>query len=162
MLKEPVPLYGAVPPVAETVHVNGLPAVCPVPQVTVAMKGCWTTVTCVEATALLPLWSVTVNDSVKLPLTGWVTVKFPAPWYGAVPPVAVTLQMNGLPAVMVEPPHVTLATNGCWTTVTCVEATALLPLWSLTVNDSVNVPLTGWTTVKFPVPWYGAVPPVAV
>src|SRR5262245_44311620 len=105
------------------------------PHVTVTTNGCWTTSTCVDATALLPLWSVTVNDSVNVPLTGSVTVKVPVPWYGCVPPVAETVQENGLPAVIcAADPHVTLTMNGCWTTVTCVDATALLPLWSVTVN----------------------------
>jgi len=147
-LKVPVPTYGPVPPVAETTQSNGFPAVIAAeeePQTTLTTNGCCTTVTSVEATELLPLESVTVNNSLKSPLTGWVTVKSPVPVYGCVPPVAETVQVNGLPAVIaaVEEPHVTLTTNGCWTTVTVVEATALFWLASVTVNLSVNVPLTG-------------------
>src|SRR3989442_1403719 len=109
-----VPLTGS-----ETVKVNGLPAViCPVgtdgPQVTATVKGCWITVTVVVAIALLPLASWTVNDSVKVPFTGSVTVKVPVPWYGEVPPVADTLHWNGLPAVIAadEEPQWTVTTNG--------------------------------------------------
>src|SRR2546428_9705446 len=133
------------------------------PQVTVTVNGCWITVTVVVAIALFPFASLTVKDSWNVPLTGSVTVKVPVPWYGPVPPVALTVQLNGLPAVIAaeEEPQVTLTTNGCWTTVTWVEATALLPLASLTLNDSVNVPFTGSVTVKVRVPWYGEVPPVA-
>ncbi len=159
-VKVPVPWYGPVPPVALTVQVNGLPAVIAAeeePQVTLTTNGCWTTVTWVEAIALLPFASWTVNDSVKVPFTGSVTLIEPVPWYGAVPPVADTVHVNGLPAVIAADaePHVTLTTKGCWTTVTCVEAIALLPLASLTVKDSVNVPFTGWVTLNVPVPWYG-------
>src|SRR6266851_5213648 len=79
----PVPPYGPVPPVADIVHENGLPAVIGVPvepQVTLTTNGCWTTVTCVDATAVLPLASPTLNDSVNVPLTGCVTLKVPVPW----------------------------------------------------------------------------------
>src|SRR5712692_461860 len=94
------------------------------PQETLTTNGCWTTVTWVEASADLWLASLTVNDSVKVPLTGSVTLKVPVPVKGSVPPVAETVHENGLPAVIaaVEEPQVTLTTNGCWTTVTWVEA----------------------------------------
>src|SRR5712692_3798980 len=142
----PVPWYGAVPPVAETVQLNGLPAVIAAeaePQTTLTTNGCCTTVTSVEATALLPLASVTMNDSVNDPLTGCVTLNVPVPWYGPVPPVAETVHENGLPAVIAPPealPQLTLTTNGCWTTITVVLATAVFPLESTTLNDSWNVP----------------------
>ncbi len=45
--------------------------------------------------------SVTVNDSVLLPLVGSVLLKVPVPVYGVVPPVAETVQLNAVPAVAV-------------------------------------------------------------
>jgi len=51
-------------------------------QVTVTIKGCGATLTTVEPEAVTPLASVTLNDSVKLPLTDWVTVNVPVPEYG--------------------------------------------------------------------------------
>src|SRR5207247_2012972 len=143
MVKEPVPWYGPVPPVPDTVHVNGLPAVIElptVPHMTLTTKGCWTTVTVVVATAVFPLASLTSKDSWNDPLTGSVTVNVPVPRYGPVPPVADTLHVNGLPAVIAadEEPQETVTTNGCWRTVTLVDATAVLPFASFTLKDSVN------------------------
>ena len=104
-----------------------------------------------DAEAVTPLASVTLNDSVKVPLTSSVTLKVPVPEYGDVPPVADTVQLNGLPAVAPES-HVNATTNGWGATLTPTEAEAAAPLASVTVNDSTNVPLTGSVTVNVPVP----------
>jgi len=91
--------------------------------------------------------------SVKVPLTGWVTVNVPVPLYGPVPPVALTVQLNGLPDVgaAVEP-HDTVTINGCGTTVTLAEPEAVTPLASVTLKDSVNTPFTDSVTLNVPVP----------
>ena len=70
--------------------------------------------TLAEPDAVTPLASVTLNDSVKAPLTCSVSVNVPVPEYGPVPPVAETIQLNGLPAVMaaLAEPQVTVTTSG--------------------------------------------------
>src|SRR6266571_2590405 len=55
--------------------------------------------------------SITVNDSVLEPLVGSVTLNVPVPVYGAVPPEADTVQLNGFPAVW-PVPQSTLAAKG--------------------------------------------------
>ena len=106
--------------------------------------------------------SVTLNVSVNIPLTGSMIVKLLAlSPYGLVPPVAETAQSNGLPAVNPEVGHVTVTTSGWGAIVTLAEPEAVIPLASVTLNVSVNVPLTGCVTLKVPVPEYGVVPPVA-
>ncbi len=104
-VKLPVPLYGAVPPVAETVQMNGLPVVigAAVLHVTVTTRGCGATVMLSEPIAEAPLASVTAKLSVKVPLTASDRENVPVPLYGVVPPVAETVQLNGLPAVCPEP-----------------------------------------------------------
>jgi len=52
-----------------------------------------------------------VNVSVLDPLVGSVTLNVPVPEYGDVPPLAVTVQLNALPAVAPES-HVTVTTKG--------------------------------------------------
>src|SRR5215467_1157990 len=99
IVKVPVPWYGEVPPVALTMQLNGLPAVAPLSQVTVTISGCGAITTLADPVALTPLESLTVKLSVKCPLTGSVMLKVPVPEYGEVPPVALTVQLNGLPAV---------------------------------------------------------------
>jgi hypothetical protein len=129
--------------VADTVQLNGLPAVNPeVGHVTVTTIGCGATVTLAETDMVTPLASVTENFSVKVPLTGSVTVKLPVPVYGAVPPVADTVQLNGLPAVAPEL-HATVTTKGCGAIATLADPDALTWLASVTLKRSVKVPLTG-------------------
>ena len=119
LLIVPVPVYGADPPVAVTVQLNGLPAVNPVVgQDTVTTSGCAATLTVAEPEALAPLASITVNDSVFVPLVGSVLLNVPVPVYGVVPPVAVTVQLNGLPAVTPDVGHDT------------VTASAVPPTWT--------------------------------
>ena len=70
-MKDPVPEYGEVPPVAETVHWNDLPAVSPeVGHETVTSMGCGAIATVAEPEAETWFESVTLNVSWKLPLTG--------------------------------------------------------------------------------------------
>jgi len=152
----PVPLYGPVPPVALTVQLNGLPDVGAAVELqdTVTINGCGTTVTLAEPEAVTPFASVTLKDSVKVPFTGSVTLKVPVPEYGPVPPVADTVQLNGLPAVIAAEvdPQVTVTIRGCGTTLTLAEPEAVTPLASVTLKDSVNCPLTGSVTEDVPVP----------
>src|SRR5215471_17956459 len=108
----PVPWYGEVPPEADTVQLNGLPAVAPESQVTVTVNGCGAIVTVAEPDDVTLLESVTLNVSVKRPLTDSVRLNVPVPWYGDVPPFAETVQLNGLPAVAPES-QVTVTTSGC-------------------------------------------------
>ncbi len=131
---------------------KGLPAVLPDWHVTLTISGCADTVTVAVPEAVAPFASCTLNLSVKLPLTGWVTLKVPVPEYGPVPPVAETVQLKGLPAVTPDAGHVTVTTSGWAVMVTVVDPLAEIPLESFTVNLSVKVPLTGWVTVKVPVP----------
>ena len=93
-----------------------------------------------------------MKDSVFVPLVGSVLLSVPVPVYGAVPPDAVTVQLNGLPVVSPDVGQVTVTTSGWAVMVTVVDPLAEIPLESFTVNLSVKVPLTGWVTVKVPVP----------
>ncbi len=97
--KLPVPEYGLVPPAAETLQLNGFPAVAPESQVTVTTRGWAPIATVAEPDAVTPLASVTLNVSVFDPFVASVRLKVPIPLYGVVPPVAETVQLNGLPAV---------------------------------------------------------------
>src|SRR6266567_2647068 len=134
-------------------QLNGLPAVIAAvsdPHVTVTTNGCGATMTLVEPEAVTPLASVTEKVSVNVPFTCSVTEKVPVPEYGVVPPVAETVQSNGLPAVMAADvePHVTVTTSGCGATLTLAEPVAVIPLASVTLNDSVKPPLTCAVTVN--------------
>ena|SRR2546425_6105881 len=76
----PSPRYGDVPPVADILQSNGLPAVTPeLGQTTVTTSGCGAIVTLAEPEAVMPFASVTLYLSVKVPLTGSVTDWLPVP-----------------------------------------------------------------------------------
>src|SRR6266851_1241331 len=76
----PVPVYGDVPPVADTVQLKALPAVTPdVGQDTVTTSGCPATLTVAEPEAVTPLASVTLNVSVLVPFEFSVLLKLPVP-----------------------------------------------------------------------------------
>ncbi len=66
--------------------------------------------------------------------------KFQLNEYGVVPPEAVAVKVITNPPLQVK---LKSTTKGWPETLTTVEATVLLPLASVTVKDSVNVPLTG-------------------
>ena len=94
-------------------QLNGLPAVTPeVGHVTVTTSGCAATLTVAEPEALTALASVTVKVSVLEPFAGSVRLKVPVPEYGVVPPVALTVQSKGLPAVTPDVGQVTVTTSG--------------------------------------------------
>src|SRR6266581_853132 len=165
-LKLPVPTYGVVPPTAETLQMNGSPAVRGTPsdpQETVTTNGWPDTTTLSEPEALTLLESLTVNDSVNVPLVGSVMVKLPVPEYGEVPPDAETMQLNGFPSVAgAEAAQVTVTDKGCGSTVTLAIASALTPFASVTVKVWVKLPLFGSVRLMSPVPPYGVVPPDSV
>ena len=100
------------PPVAVTVQLNATPAVALVGQETVTTSGWPATLTLVDPEALAAFASVTVKDSVLVPLVGSVLLSVPVPVYGAVPPDAETVQLNGLPAVTPEVGQDTVTTSG--------------------------------------------------
>ncbi len=153
LLMVPVPMYGVDPPVADTVQLKGLPAVTPlVGHVTVTTSGWPATLTLADPEALTVFASVTVNDSVLVPFVGSVLEIVPVPVYGAVPPVAVTVQLNGLPAVTPLVGHVTVTTSGWPPTLTVADPEALAEFASVTVNDSVFEPFVGSVLLKVPVP----------
>src|SRR5215467_1912437 len=110
---------------AETSQVKGLPAVSPVAgQLTVTTSGWPPMVTLALALALAPAPSVTVKDSVNDPLTASVRLIVPVPVYGVVPPVAVTVQSKGLPAVRPEVGQDAVTMSGWAATVTVAEPEA--------------------------------------
>ncbi len=142
-----------VPPVAETVQSNALPAVRPVVgHETVTTSGWASTLTLADPDALTVLVSVTVNDSVFVPFVGSVRLMVPVPVYGVVPPVAETVQLKAFPAVIPVVGHETVTTNGCAATLTLADPEALTVFVSVTVNDSVLVPLVGSVLEIVPVP----------
>ena len=101
------------PPVADTVQLNGLPTVTPVVgQDTVTARGWAATVTLAVPEALTAFASVTVKDSVFAPLLVSVLLMVPVPVYGAVPPLADTVQLNGLPVVTPVAGHEAVTTSG--------------------------------------------------
>ena len=63
-----VNVYGLVPPVADALHVTGLPAVA-LPQVALTMRFCPWTVTLAVPVFVAPLVSVAVTVIVLVPLT---------------------------------------------------------------------------------------------
>jgi len=162
IVKLPMPEYGAVPPVADTVHPNGFPAVTPTEgHETLATRGCGDTVTLVDPDATAPLASVTLNTSEKTPFADSVTGNVPVLEYGVVPPVAETTQLNGFPEIKPLLGHDTVTTSGWPATVTLAVAVAVTPFASVTLNVSVFVPLVLSVRLKSPIPWYGPVSPVA-
>ena len=148
-VKVPVPVYGAVPPVAlmVTVDVPPLHAISVWVSVAVITAG---SVRVTVTVPVQPLASVTVyvvdpTDCVKVPV----------PVYGAVPPVAlmVTVDVPPLHAISVWV-SVAVITAGS------VRVTVTVPVQPLA---SVTVYVVDPTDcVKVPVPVYGAVPPVAL
>src|SRR5437867_4401278 len=109
----PVPMNGAVPPEAVTSQVKGLPVVSSeVGQVTVATSGCEFTLTVAVPDAVPLLASVTVNNSVFAPLVASVRLNEPVPLYGAVPPLASTVHLNGFPTVTSMLGHVAVTIRG--------------------------------------------------
>jgi len=98
------------------------------------------------------LLSVIVHDSVFEPFVGSVRLNVPVPVYGAVPPAAVTVQLNALPAVTPVVGQDTVTTSGWAATTTLAVPEALMVLESVTVNDSVFVPLVGSVLLIVPVP----------
>ena len=118
----------------------------------VATIGCPPTDTVAELEALTVLASVTVNDSTLFPFVVSVRLKVPVPVYGALPPVADTVQLNGLPVVTPLVGHDTVTTRGWPPTLTVADPEALIVLESVTVNDSVFEPLVGSVLLIVPVP----------
>ena len=53
----------------------------------------------VPVVVMSPPESDTVKDSVNVPFVDSLLLKAPSPVYGGVPPVTVTMQLKGLPAV---------------------------------------------------------------
>src|SRR4029077_9846778 len=106
-----------------------------------------------EAVAVLAFPSVAVTDTVKVPLTLYVVEKLApvldaglppvavhAKVYGAVPPVAVAVNVTAVPTVPVVGPDIeTASVTGFMTIV--AEAVAVFALPSVAVSDTVNVPL---------------------
>jgi len=132
---------------------KALLAVTPdVGHVTVTTKGWAATLTVAEFEALTVFESVTVKLSVFVPLVGSVREIVPVPVYGAVPPVADTVQLNSLPAVTPVVGQETVTTRGWAAMLTLAEPEALIVFESVTVNDSVFVPLVGSVRLKVPVP----------
>ena len=131
---------------------NATPADALAGHETVTTKGCAVTSTVVEADAVAPFASVTVKDSVAVPLTCSVRLTNPVPEYGLVPPVADTVQLNGFPAVMPLTGQVTVTTSGWPPTVTVALPLAVTPFASVTLNDSVLTPFVGSVTLNVPVP----------
>jgi len=150
--KTPVPAYGPVPPIAETEQLKETPAVTLEAHDTVTTRGCGATVTVAVTVATTLFASVTLKDSIAVPLLETVRLAKPIPEYGLVPPVAVTVQSNGLPTVIPIVGHDTVATSGCPFTVTVAVLKAVTPFASVTLKDSVFVPLTGSVLLRVPVP----------
>lgn len=148
-LNTPVPLYGGVPPVAETVtvelpllHTTGVAL-----ELAVSDGGC---VMLSEAMAEQPFASVTVKEYVPA-----VRLKLPVPVYGAVPPVAVTVTVDVEPLQRIGVAvAVTVSVGGA---VMVAVAVAVQLFASVTVKVKMPAP-----RVNAPVPMYGGVPPVAV
>jgi len=143
------------------VQLNAVPAVAFAGHVTVTTRGCAATVTLDVLEALTELLSVTVKVSVLVPLVGSVLEIVPVPVYGAVPPVADTVQLKALPAVTPDVGQVAVTTRGWAATLTVAEADAVTPLASVTLNVSVLLPFEASVLLKVPAPVYGPVSPEA-
>jgi hypothetical protein len=146
-------VYGAVPPVADAVNVTAVPTVPVVGPVTVTTSGDALIRIVLDAVAVFALESVIVTDTVYVPFTAYVVVKLaPVPEaglppvavqlkvYGVVPPEPVAVKVTAVPGEPVAGPAiVTARVSGEITTL--VDAVAVLALESVTVTDTVNVPL---------------------
>ena len=93
--------------------------------------------------ALAPFPSVTVNNSGKEPFIGSVRLMIPVPVYGVVPPLALTVQVKALPAVTPLVGQFTVTVRGWAAIITLADPLAVARLASVTVKDSVKVPLAG-------------------
>jgi len=93
-----------------------------------------------------------MNDSVLVPLVVSVLEMVPVPVYGAVPPLAETVQLKALPVVTPEVGQDTVTMRGWPPTVTVAEPEALTALLSVTVKDSVLVPFVVSVLDMVPVP----------
>ncbi len=134
-------------------HVKAWPVIAVLGQETVMTSGCGATVTSAVATALMPLASMMVNVSTLEPLTGSVRLILPVPVYGPVPPVAETVHVKALPAVIPVGGHAAVATRGWASTVTEPDPTIPTVFASTTVKVSVFAPLRFSVRLKTPVPW---------
>ena len=143
----PVPVYGAVPPLALTVTVDVPATHAEFAADAISCVGC---VTVADVVAVQPSASVTVKVNVPA-----VLENVPVPVYGAVPPLAET--------VTVELPPLHEIDVCCSDAISCVGC--------VIAADTVDVQLFASVTVnvyvpavleKVPVPVYGAAPPVAL
>ncbi len=84
--------------------------------------------------------------------SGEPSPKFHLNVYGEVPPVTVAVKVIDVPTEGVAGLNVKLATIGWPPTVTVADPEALAELASVTVNDSVLVPLVASVLLRVPVP----------
>jgi hypothetical protein len=121
----PVPVYGPIPPFPVTVTVADPPLHKILVDVELAVNpvGCETVMLVI---AVHPLASVTVNECVPA-----LTVKFPVPVYGPVPPfpVTVTVAVPPLDKILVDV-ELAVSAVGC---VTVMLVVAVHPFASVTV-----------------------------
>ncbi len=81
-----------------------------------------------------------MNDSVFVPFVGSVRLMVPVPVYGVVPPVADTVQLNALPAVIPLVGQETVTTSGFPPTATGLVAVFVCAFASVTVSVTVLEP----------------------
>jgi hypothetical protein len=130
----PVPVYGDVPPVAETVIVE-VPPLQGIGGASTMMASCVGSVSVItDEDALQPLASVTVKVWLPAPRT-----KLPVPLYGGVPPLALTVTVVVPPWHAIGAAVALTASNDGSLSVTGAEV-ALQPFASLTVNVYVPAP----------------------
>jgi hypothetical protein len=155
------------------VNVTAAPTV-PVVGPMIATERLWVITICLELEAVWAFPSVTVTETVNVPVLAYIVVKLePEPEaglppvavqanaYGPVPPepVAVKATADEIPPV-VGPLIATANAMGLMTIV--VDAVVVLVLESVPVTETVKLPLVPYVVVKLaPVPDDG-VPPVAV
>jgi hypothetical protein len=119
-----------------------------------AVRGCGEMLTIWDAVADAPLWSVTVSDTVYVPLTAYVVENVDAVPLAGLPPVAVHAYVYGeVPPETVEVklsnaftlPEVGPlidAVRGVAGMLMRWNAEAVLPFWSVTVSVTLYVPFT--------------------
>ena len=147
-------VYAVVPPDPVAVNETAVPTVPVVGPVMLTAKGNGLIVTVADAVAVTALASVIVTDTVLLPLTEYEVEKLaPVPdageppvavhanVYAVVPPDPVAVKATAVPTVPVAGPEIETA-SGRAAIVTVADAVAVAAFASVTVTDTVFVPLT--------------------
>src|SRR6266705_6443555 len=148
-------VYAVVPPEPVAVKVTAVPTVPVAGPAIETARGNGLIVTVADAVAVTAFASVIVTETVFVPFTEYVVLKLaPVPLagvppvavqanvYGVVPPDPVAVNVTAVPTVPVVGPLTVTANGDAGAMVIVAEAVAVAALASVSVTDTVLVPLT--------------------